>query len=67
MATNFNLTARPDLTPELKGGKVVFSRKQADEKTVEKRSAPKQESDNQPPTTDAADGAARGEKQSKAK
>ena len=60
MATSYILDEGPELTPKLKGNKVVFTRK------PEPKSKAKDSEENQPQTTDAAEGAARGEKSGRA-
>lgn len=68
MPTSFNLEPGPKLTPELDGKKVVFSRSDDDDKRSSAKPASSGSSEaSQPQTTDAAEGAARGEKQGKAK
>jgi hypothetical protein len=62
MATSYIIDEGPELTPKLKGNKVVFARKP---EPKAKATADKGES-NQPQTTDAAEGAARGEKSGRA-
>jgi hypothetical protein len=61
MATSYIIDEGPELTPKLKGNKVVFARKPE----PKSKAADKEES-NQPQTTDAAEGAARGEKSGRA-
>jgi hypothetical protein len=63
MATSYIIDEGPELTPKLKGNKVVFARKP--EPKSASKSSDKGES-NQPQTIDAAEGAARGEKSGRA-